>query len=114
MIDELRKDNNRFTGARVLVSRFAFSLIKKIELILENVYGERLYNTTKGRRPTINDQRSTIHDSRSTDRGRGNRLQPPGFEFNSNISLNLAALGTGRNVVTTLARENVKCSGCIK
>ncbi len=32
MNDELRKDNNRFTGARVLVSRFAFSLSKKIEL----------------------------------------------------------------------------------
>jgi len=48
MNDELRKDNNRFTGARVLVSTFAFLLSKKIDLILDNVYGERLYNTTKG------------------------------------------------------------------
>jgi len=64
MIDEFRKNNNRFTGARVLVSRFAFSLSKKIEIILDNVYGERFYNTTKGRRPTIDDSRFTIHHQR--------------------------------------------------
>jgi len=33
---------------------------------LFDVYGEGLYNTTKGRRPTINDSRFTINDSRFT------------------------------------------------